>query len=142
MNTIFTTTSPEGVWRSRVTDTGSREIFFVAAARSLGIPAQKDAVNGNIYYLKNGETVKVDFETAVSQRPSEGTLKATYKAIPRLNNPKYYTHFTLSKYDNGIFRLMSYHEDATWESLLKNGTKMETDYYKMFTGSHMADGSG
>lgn len=141
LNTIFTTTSPEGVWRSRVTDTGSREIFFVAAARSLGIPAQKDAVNGNIYYLKNGETVKVDFETAVSQRPSEGTLKATYKAIPRLNNPKYYTHFTLSKYDNGIFRLMSYPEDATWESLLKNGTKMETGYYKLVTGSRMADGS-
>lgn len=33
---------------------------------------------------------------------SEGILKATYEPIPRLDNPKYYTHFTLSKYDNGI----------------------------------------
>ena len=141
LNTLFTVTSPEGVWRSRVTDSGSREIFFVAAARSLGIPAQKDAVTGNVYYFKDGETVKVDFETATGHRPTEGTLKATYKPIPRLSNPKYYTHFTLSKYDDGTFRLMNYPEDATWESLLKQGTKMETGYYMLTTGSRMANGS-
>lgn len=54
LSTIFTITSPEGVWRSRVTDSQSRDIFFVAAARSLGIPAWKDEVNGNICYRLNG----------------------------------------------------------------------------------------
>ena len=39
-------TSPIGTWKCRVVDTQSREIFFVAAARSLNIQAWKDAVTG------------------------------------------------------------------------------------------------
>ena len=80
-------------------------------------------------------------EYAVAQRPSEGTLKATYKPISRLNNPKYYSHFSISKYDNGSFRLLNYPENATWESLLKNGTPIETGYYMLVTGSRLANGS-
>lgn len=141
LNTGAAVASPAGTWNSRVTDSRSREIFFVAAARSMGIPAWKDAVNGNIYYRHNGELTHVNFETAVAQRPSEGTLKATYKPISRLNNPKYYSHFSISKYDNGSFRLLNYPENATWESLLKNGTPIETGYYMLVTGSRLANGS-
>lgn len=72
---------------------------------------------------------------------SEGILKATYEPIPRLDNPKYYTHFTLSKYDNGIFQLQNHPEDASWASLLKNGSQMSTGYYMLVTGSRMANGS-
>ena len=36
---VGTFISPEGVWRSRIADRVSRDIFFVAVARSLGIPA-------------------------------------------------------------------------------------------------------
>ncbi len=142
LNTLFTKTSPEGVWRSRVTDTGSREIFFVAVARSLGIPAWKDEVNGNVYYRQNNEPVKVDFEAAVSSKPSEGTLQASYQPIPRLSNPKYYSHFTLSKFNNGTFQLQNYPEgNTTWESLLKKGAKMETGYYMLVSGNRLANGS-
>lgn len=142
LNTLFTKTSPEGVWRSRVTDTGSREIFFVAVARSLGIPAWKDEVNGNVYYRQNNEPVKVDFEAAISTKPSEGTLQANYQPIPRLSNPKYYSHFSLSKFNNGTFQLQNYPEgNTTWESLLKKGAKMETGYYMLVSGNRLANGS-
>ncbi len=140
LSTLFTTTSPEGVWRSRVTDSQSRDIFFVAAARSLGIPAWKDEVNGNICYRLNGNPVLVDFEKSEGGNLSEGILKATYEPIPRLDNPKYYTHFTLSKYDNGTFQLQNHPEDASWASLLKNGSQMSTGYYMLVTGSRMANG--
>lgn len=142
LNTLFTKTSPEGVWRSRVTDTGSREIFFVAVARSLGIPAWKDEVNGNVYYRQNNEPVKVDFEAAISTKPSEGILQANYQPIPRLSNPKYYSHFSLSKFNNGTFQLQNYPEgNTTWESLLKKGAKMETGYYMLVSGNRLANGS-
>ena len=141
LNTIFTTISPEGVWKSRTTDTESRGIFFVAAARSLGIPAWEDAVTGNICYRQDGKEKVVNFEAAVSANPEESLLKATYKAIPRLKDPKYYTHFSLSKFDNGTFRLQNYPEDATWSSLLKKGTEVETGYYMLVSGSRMADGT-
>ena len=116
-------------------------IFFVAAARSLGIPAWEDAVTGNICYRQDGKEKVVNFEAAVSANPEESLLKATYKAIPRLKDPKYYTHFSLSKFDNGTFRLQNYPEDATWSSLLKKGTEVETGYYMLVSGSRMADGT-
>lgn len=82
----------------------------------------------------------MDFESSEGGSLSEGVLKATYQAIPRLDNPKYYTHFTLSKYDNGTFQLQNHPEDASWASLLKNGSSMSTGYYMMVTGSRMANG--
>ena len=38
--------SPIGVWKARVADEKSRDIFFVAMARTLGIPARIDKVTG------------------------------------------------------------------------------------------------
>lgn len=134
-------TSPIGTWKCRVVDTQSREIFFVAAARSLNIQAWKDAVTGNIYYIDNGNTYQADFEISTTSKTPEGTLRATYKPIPRLDNPKYYTHFTISKYENGSFKLLNYPENATWSSLLKNGVKIEEGYYMLVTGSRLANGS-
>ncbi len=134
-------TSPIGTWKCRVVDTQSREIFFVAAARSLNIQAWKDAVTGNIYYINNGNTYQADFEISTTSKVPEGTLRATYKPIPRLDNPKYYTHFTISKYENGSFKLLNYPENATWSSLLKNGVKIEEGYYMLVTGSRLANGS-
>ena len=141
MNTGGAPTSPIGTWKSRVVDSQSREIFFVAAARSLNIPAWKDAVTGNIYFIDNGNTNQVDFEISTTSNTPEGTLKAIYKPIPRLNDPKYYTNFTISKYEDGSFKLLNYPENATWSSLLKNGLKIEEGYYMLTTGSRMANGS-
>ena len=141
LNTGGAPTSPIGTWKSRVVDSQSREIFFVAAARSLNIPAWKDAVTGNIYFIVNGNTNQVDFEISTTSNTPEGTLKAIYKPIPRLNDPKYYTNFTISKYEDGSFKLLNYPENATWSSLLKNGLKIEEGYYMLTTGSRMANGS-
>ena len=40
--------SPIGVWKARVADEKSRDIFFVAMARTLGIPARIDKVTGKV----------------------------------------------------------------------------------------------
>ena len=40
--------SPLGVFRHRTCDAHSRDIFFVAAARSIGIPARIDEVTGKV----------------------------------------------------------------------------------------------
>ncbi len=141
LNTLFTTTSPEGVWKSRVTDSASRNIFFVASARSLGIPAWIDEITGNVCFRQKGEIRIADFEAAASRHPEKGKVKADYRQIPRLDNPKYYSHFTISRYADGRFILQNYPESTTWMSLLKNGTDVETGYYMMVSGSRMASGS-
>lgn len=158
--------SPVGVWKARVADTHSRDIFFVAVVNSLNANAFNrawiDEVTGKVKYvdyhpyiengkeisLKEGRTFDVNFGESAPKVPSEGKLKATYHSIPSLSDPKYYSHFTLSRFDNGTFRLLNYDEGevdmgggATWSNLLKNGTELDAGYYMLVTGTRMASGA-
>lgn len=141
--------SPAGVWKASVADEKSRDVFFVALARALGIPAWIDEVTGKIQYkdfannrLKNGETFDVDFEVAEQTLAPSGVVKAIYQPIRSLDNPKYYSHFTLSHFKEGTFHLLNYDEGTTsWENLLKNGTRLDAGYYMLTTGTRLANGS-
>lgn len=134
--------SPEGVWRSRRADAASRDLFFVAVARSLGIPAWKDEVTGAVRYrTADGRTVDVQFGRPAAAPAPSGTLRASFRPIPMLDNPKYYNHFTLSKFDDeGSFRLLNYDEAATWRSLLRDGAELESGCYLMVSGTRLAGG--
>lgn len=146
---------PAGVWRSRVADEKSRDIFFVSFARALGIPAWIDQVTGKVAYqdltdstYENGRTIEVDFESTGQVAAPTGILKASYRPVASLSNPKYYSHFTISKFKDGTFQLLNYDEGdvdmgsgASWQNLLKNGTKLESGYYMMVTGTRLASGA-
>ena len=106
--TVSTTISPEGVWRSRTADKLSRAIFFVAAARSLGIPAWIDRVTGNLFYRHAGKDVPVDFDAAGNRELETGRLQLNYAPIPRLDDPEYFRHFSLSRFDGQSFSLLNY----------------------------------
>lgn len=142
--------SPKGVFESRIADEDSRDIFFVSVARSLGIPAWKDAVTGKIQYrnINTKEVFDVDFTTVEEVKAVKGKLVANYKATKTLLDPKYYTHFTISKFNNGFYSPLSFDagendmgEGATWSNLLKNGLTLDTGSYMLTTGTRMADGS-
>lgn len=141
--------SPMGVWKSRVADEKSRDIFFVAAARSIGIPAWIDEVTGKVQYVSDGLSPQdVNFETSQSTQSCTGMLKASYTPIRSLSDPKYYSHFTISKFKNGTFQLLNYDEGdvdmgggAMWSNLLKNGVKLDEGYYMMVTGTRLASGA-
>ena len=136
--------SPRGVWNMRVADSHSRDIFFVSGARAMGIPARIDEVTGKTQYLENYKWVDVTFDvpaTATRNAP-QGTLKATYTPTRFIDNPRYYSHFSISKIVDGRLQLLGYPEEGvTWESLLKDGTPLDAGDYFMMTGTRMADGS-
>lgn len=140
--------SPIGVWKTRVTDSFSRDIFFVSVARSLGYPSRIDEVTGKLQYWNEAGWVDVNFESAEAQSALKGKLVATYHVVPSLTDPKYYSHFTLSKFDGGTFNLLNYDEGdvdmgggATWSNLLKNGTMLDAGYYMLVTGTRLASGA-
>ena len=142
--------SPMGVWKARVADEKSRDIFFVAACRSMGwAPARIDEVTGKVQVLnKEFAPEDVDFETAESALSQKGVLKATYTPIRSLDNPKYYSHFTLSKFKDGTFQLLNYDEGetdmgdgTTWHNLLRYGREFDEGYYMMVTGTRLASGA-
>ena len=141
--------TPMGVWRSRLTDTRSRDIFFVSMARSLGIESRKDAVTGKVQYKRDSVWVDVDFDNAQQQVTPTGRLKLTYTAVPLLpSDPKYYSHFTLSKIVDGQARLLNFEEGdgnddegTTWANTFKNGYDLDAGTYLLVTGTRLANGS-
>lgn len=135
--------TPIGVWKARCADRHSRDIFYVAALRSLNIPARIDEVTGKTQYAnKSGEWQDINFTAAAPANTPQGTLTADYQAVKALTDPVYYSHFTLSRYENGRFKLLTFPEDKSscWSRLLKNGLPLDTGYYMLVTGTRLASG--
>ena len=140
--------SPEGVWKARLADAHSRDIFFVSMARSMGVPARIDEVTGKVQLITDDGAIDVNFEVAGQAPAQRGRLAAKYTPIQSLDNPKYYSHFTISKVTpQGNLQLLSYDEGdtdmgggVTWSSLLKEGTSLDAGDYILVTGTRLASG--
>ena len=140
---------PMGVWKARTADALSRNIFFVALARSLDIPARIDEVTGKVQLVNNNYTfTDINFESAEQTTTPQGTIVASFEPTKIQSDPKYYYHFSISKIDdNAQLQLLNYDEGesgmeqgAAWSNLLKNGTTLDCGNYLMVSGSRLANG--
>lgn len=138
--TVGTTISPEGVLRSLRADRLSRDIFFVAAARSLGISARIDRVTGDVLYQKDGKEIAADFDGGSNEEIRTGSLKVDYAPIQRLDDPEYFRHFTLSKFDGQSFSLLNYPDFEKWSKLFRHPSEIASGYYMMVSGTRLASG--
>ena len=139
---------PSGVWNARVADAHSRNIFFVSLCRALGIAARVDEVTGKVQLMSAKGETDIDFEATEQKASQSGKLIASYKAVPSLTDPKYYSHFSISKIEDGKLNLLNYDEGdvdmgggATWSNLLKKGTQLDAGNYVLSSGTRMANGS-
>ena len=140
--------SSPGVWKSRVANARSRDIFFVNVARLMGIDARKDAVTGKVQYQLEGKWIDVDFEATSQKSASQGTLVLRYQPVPGLDNPQYYSHFTLSKIEDGQTHLLSFDEGqvdmgggVSWSNTFQNGASLDVGTYLLVSGRRMASGN-
>lgn len=142
--------SPEGVWNSRLADNRSRAVFFVALARTFGIDARRDQVTGKLQYRdgSRSEWKDVDFGTASRTIAPSGTLVLTYSPSGLIDNPGYYSHFTLSRIDGGRTSLLNFDEGqvdmgggASWSNTFRNGSPIDAGTYLLVSGNRLADGS-
>ena len=147
-NALRIAQTPMGVWESRYTDERSRDIFFVSMARSLGIEARKDGVTRKVQYRHNGQWIDVDFNADKQTVTPTGTLMLDFTPNKLVDNPKYYSHFTLSKINNGVTSLLSFDEGqvdmgggVSWINSFKDGATLDEGTYELVTGVRMANGS-
>jgi len=130
--------SPIGVYNLRVADPESRNIFFVAACRTFGIPARLNPETQIPEYNKNGQWLRASFETEVLSQPEKGMLKLTDKGNPMA--PQYYMHYTIGFLKDGFYRTLEFPEGAK----LTNSEKpieLEVGQYSLITGNRLEDGS-
>ncbi len=132
--------SPIGVFQLKRSDAFSRDLFFVAACRSLNIPARiEPATKVPQYY--NGQWLNVGFGAAVENQvqPEKAWVKLQAPK-GKMHEPLYYIHFTLARFKNNRFETLDY----DWEtplSKLPEKLELEPGYYQLLTGNRMADGS-
>jgi hypothetical protein len=141
---------PMGVWNARVADTDSRNIFFVAVARSLGIPARIEPVAGKVQYFVTPGWVDVDFEASAPVVSRQGKVKASYTPVKTLDDPKYYSHFTMAKIaPDGRLQTLDFEAanqadmglGDTWSQLFGKPLPLDEGDYLLVTGTRMAKGN-
>ena len=100
--------------------------------------------------LKNAETSSVtsqDFSQASSSRLSgkvspKGFLKLDYQANKVVDDPKYYSHFTLTRINpDGSTSLLEYPEEGiTWSNTFKGEVELDEGDYALVSGTRLANG--
>ena len=142
------TQTPISVWNCRVTDSRSRDIFFVDLARSLNIKSRKDVVTSKVQYMQDGKWIDVDFDAEEQVASPKGKLVLTYEPTKFLDNPKYYSHFTISKITDGKTSILNFEEGqvdmgggVSWLNSFKNGATLDAGTYVLVTGTRLASGS-
>ena len=129
--------SPVGVWHTRVADKTARNLFFVAACRSLGIEAWSDVMTRKVRYRLNGTEYDVDFEAPTPEPTDYGTLKLNFKPSAAASKPEYYGNFTISRMVNGRMSLLNINDEQ--RSLFGEGLRLEAGDYALVSG-HRFDG--
>jgi hypothetical protein len=135
--------SPVGVYKLRHADRHSRDIFFVAACRTAGVPAYLDNAT-NIIYAWNGKNWAVETFHETSHESCKETyhgttLQLTYRGKDPAK-PVYWPHFTLAKLENGDLRTFDFEDDvrmATFPATIE----LEPGTYCLSTGNRYPDGA-
>ena len=143
MSLRYVQLDPKRVWETRLADKASREIFFVTMCRTFGVSAWMDPVTRVVKYFDDEEFKEydVDFDAAEQTASPKGWLHLEYDEIPLLDDPKYQTHFTISKFDGTSFVLQNYGKADTWSSLFRGKAEMDCGYYMLVSGSRMSGGN-
>lgn len=147
VNTVNIATPPEGVLAAGITDTPSKDLFFVAACRTLGIAARLNPVDGKPEYHAGKGWIPVVFSARQSVTP-KGEVAIRYRG-KAVDDPVYYIHFTVSKIDKGIARSVDLGSNsqvdmgggASFSHIFATPVALEEGDYMLTTGNRRSDGS-
>jgi hypothetical protein len=89
----------------------------------------------------------VDFEAAEPASAAVGYLDIQYYPTASVADPKYYTHFSIKKFDGNSFRLLAYDakdpgiDDGMMLSTFDHPTPLDEGYYILTAGTRLDDGT-
>ncbi|MHC1703646.1 MAG: transglutaminase domain-containing protein [Tenuifilaceae bacterium] len=132
--------SPEAVFEMKVADKTSRNIFFVAACRSFGIPARIEPATRKPQYLEDGKWIDVLFEEQVAKESPKGSIMLINQSDDKNFIPQYYTHYTIARLDKDQFTTLDYEFDQSLK-FFPCTLSLDTGYYRLMTGNRLNDGS-
>ncbi|MFA7033646.1 MAG: transglutaminase-like domain-containing protein [Bacteroidales bacterium] len=146
--------TPVGVLKLRSADSNSRDIFFIALCRSQNIPARIEEISGKVQYWENGTWIDVDFGTQMEPATADktagnapqGSILITYNGQSHLDDPKFETHFTLAKIEDGTINTLTFRDKEgfegtmSWKNTFSKPIALDCGYYMLTSGTRMASG--
>ncbi|HDP76030.1 MAG TPA: transglutaminase domain-containing protein [Bacteroidales bacterium] len=135
--------SPESVYRIRRADEYSMAIFFVAACRSFGIAARLEPTTKKPQYFMSGKWIDVDITESKEAQPlalASGMLTINLDKNSAVGQPKYYTHFTIARFEKGKYRTLNYEGSPTL-SKLPATLELPEGLYRIVTGNRHKSGA-
>ena len=130
--------SPRGVFELRVSDSRSRDIFFLAICRCFGIPARINPATNIPQYWNQGNWQNVVFEI-VKENITEMGAVHFINGNPNID-PKYAINFTIARYRDGVYRTLDF-EYGQSLSAFAESMQVEAGKYYLVTGNRKPDGS-
>ena len=148
--------TPAAVAKVQLCDAVSRDIFYVACLRTLGIPARLNPVDRKPQFFSEGSWTTSEFnaksgtgaEGGIESEPAYGTLKLVCKG-GAVANPLYYVNFTVSKLEGGNLKLLDLGDSSEGDmsdkmrcnSIFRTPVTLEAGEYVLVTGNRRGDGS-
>ncbi len=131
--------SPEGILKIGQTDALSRELLFVAIARSFGIAARYEWAEGRAQYkMSSKEDWKYpQFEIKTNQPLGKLTVSSSKNNKIK---PEYYIHFTLQRLVNNEFMTLDFEYDPKFASFPET-LEVPAGYYRLMSGNRDAAGN-
>lgn len=135
--------SPESVYRIRMADEYSMAVFFVAACRSFGIPARLEPATKKPQYLMKGNWVDAELtgnSNALPAKSTKGKLMLMVDKNSAVPLPKYYTHFTIAKFQKGKYITLDLEDNPTLSSFPAT-LELDEGYYRIIMGNRSKSGA-
>ncbi len=142
--------TPMGVYNLMAADSKSRNVLFVALCRSANIPARIEEVGGKLQYFGDGKWNDVsldgDEKNSVSIAP-KGDLHLQFAGHPFIKDPKYETHFTIAKIENGTIRSLNFTDkegregSITYNGIFSKPIHLDCGNYMLTSGVRLASGT-
>ena len=130
--------TPRGVYELKVSDSHSRDIFFVAVCRSLGIPARINQATALPQYFTNNVWTNVPFDRQMETANLNGFIHLTNGKAAF--TPKYAINFTIARLIKGFYRTLEYEYEMKLEAFPEK-LEVESGNYMLVTGNRQSDGS-
>jgi len=133
--------TPQGVYDLGMADRRSRNIFFVALCRNLGIPARIEPATSKPQYYENGAWNEVYFQPDAAPSTNASPANLTVQnAKENIIKPSYTTTYSLAYFKDGEFHTLDYEESPVVANFPYT-LSLDPGYYRLMIGSRANDGS-
>jgi len=132
--------TPQGVYELGITDSRSRNIFFVALCRNFGIPARIEPATSRPQYFKNGAWIDVYLQPEIAPTHLSLANLTLLNAKENIIKPIYTANYSLAYFKGGEFHTLDYEGNPAVVNLPYT-LKLDAGYYRLLIGSRANDGS-